>query len=98
VEVHHEERLVGQDLLAALVLLLLDATVAAGEFGAQGVGDLGDVPCRVEGACQLYIFWDGWMDGWGRERMMGRLKEGRGSVCEATKKKKSAKKEMVGEQ
>ena len=44
VEVYDEEGLVGEDFLAAFVFFAFDAAIATGEFCAEGVGDLADVP------------------------------------------------------
>lgn len=46
-EVDNEEGVVGLDLLAAFVLLALDAAIATREFGPKAFRDVGDVPARV---------------------------------------------------
>jgi len=48
VKVHDKECFGGGDFLATFVFLAFDAAVASGEFGAEGVGDVVDVPVCVE--------------------------------------------------
>lgn len=43
-KVDHKESFRGGDFLATFVFLAFDAAVASGEFGAEGVGDVVDVP------------------------------------------------------
>jgi len=47
VKVHDKECFGGGDFLATFVFLAFDAAVASGEFGAEGVGDVVDVPVCV---------------------------------------------------
>lgn len=49
-EVDNEECFGGADFLAAFVFLALDAAVAAGEFGSEGLGDVVQVPGVVKQA------------------------------------------------
>ena len=46
-KVHDKECFGGGDFLATFVFLAFDAAVASGEFGAEGVGDVVDVPVCV---------------------------------------------------
>jgi hypothetical protein len=44
VKVDHEESFGGGDFLTTFVFFAFDAAVASGEFGAESVGDVVDVP------------------------------------------------------
>ena len=46
-KVHDKECFGGGDFLATFVFLAFDAAVASGELGAEGVGDVVDVPVCV---------------------------------------------------
>lgn len=60
VEVDNEESLGGLDVLAALILLALGTAIAAGELGAERLGDIGNLPV---------------VDGYTKERLWGRKEE-----------------------
>jgi len=48
VKVYDKEGFVGEDFFAAFVFFAFDAAVSAGEFGAEGVGHLVDVPVVIK--------------------------------------------------
>ena len=61
-EVDNEESLGGLDVLAALILLALGTAIAAGELGAERLGDIGNLPV---------------VDGYTKKRLWGRKEEER---------------------
>lgn len=56
-KVDNKECFGGGDFLATFVFLAFDAAVASGEFGADCVGDVVDVPVCVVRERERMVFW-----------------------------------------